>query len=461
MSANDDLLMQFVEMTGSDPDTASYFLELSGYDLEAALNLLFSGDIKPPSSQTPSSSIKTDEKDTNNQIELNDTSFPTLEDEEDSIREADPVRQQVLLDFSSPRQRQEVNMGSISNLALSRAEDSSVEWMFPPPNHLSFPGTLAEARATAKKDQKWILVNIQCDKAFSSHLLNRDVWTNETLVSLIRMNFVFWQRGTTSQDGQMFATMHRLSPEMGGEGFPVIGLVDARTGALISTIKVTAKTDANDVILKLMEFLEANNINGLDAPVARPRVNSKSSELPPVPTINDNFHNVDNDLATALDMSMKLPSPPVEEDSLTPSTSGDKETETRTSEKEVVTDSNTSSPYSRISLEDTIPPTDAALGIKISLKLAPDLVQAIASDTKSKLANSLVRSFHAEDHTVQHVYAAVYYLLQAHMASLPASCQNRDFDLLTAFPRCSLNEKRDLSVSAAGLKGAQVIMQWL
>jgi hypothetical protein len=198
---NDDLVMQFVEMTGSDPDTASYFLELAGHDLESALNLMFSGDIEPPNSTTPPSDV--------------------VDDSEEVIREADPVRQQVLLDFSyqEPLRTRETNVG------FSRAEDSSVEWLFPPPNHLSFPGTLAEAREVAKKDQKWILVNIQCDKAFSSHLLNRDVWTNETLVSLIRMNFVFWQRGTTSQDGQMFVSMHRLSPELGGEGFPIIGLV--------------------------------------------------------------------------------------------------------------------------------------------------------------------------------------------------------------------------------------------
>ena len=106
--------------------------------------------------------------------------------------------------------------------------------MFPPPNHLSFPGTLAEARATAVKDQKWILVNIQCDKEFSSHLLNRDVWTNETLVSLLRMNFIFWQRGKTSQDGEMFVSMHRLSSELGGEGFPMIGIVvRVRSGELM------------------------------------------------------------------------------------------------------------------------------------------------------------------------------------------------------------------------------------
>lgn len=207
-----DLAAQFVEMTGSDPDTAMYFLEMSGFDLESALNLMFSGDIPPP---VPSSS-------TSNTNHFSDSvqndPFHSFGDYEgDSIRVADPVRQQVLLDPGH-------SGGMNARMAFSRAEDPSVEWMFSPPHHLSFPGTLAEARATAKNDHKWILVNIQCDKAFSSHLLNRDVWTNDTLVSLIRSNFVFWQRGTTSQDGKMFCSIHGMSTE-GANDFPLIGIV--------------------------------------------------------------------------------------------------------------------------------------------------------------------------------------------------------------------------------------------
>ena len=100
-------------------------------------------------------------------------------------------------------------------------------------------------------------------------------------------------------------------------------------------------------------------------------------------------------------------------------------------------------------------------GVKVSLKLVPELVQAIASTSHSKPQQALVRSFHGEDQRVQHVYAAVHFLLQTHTASLSPECRGRAFDLRTAFPRLSLDDKRDLSVNAAGLKGAQVIMQWL
>lgn len=221
MNTNDEIMMQFIDMTGSEPETALYFLEMSNFDLEKALNLMFSGDIPPPSS---SSNVVTQSQST---IPHTD-SFPSYDDDDsqENVRMADPVRQQVLLDVPSLSHLEaQGNHSARANFVLSRAEDAAVEWMFPPPSHLSFPGTLAEARSLAKTEQKWILVNIQCDKEFSSHMLNRDVWTNETLVSLLRMNFVFWQRGTTSQDGQMFSSMHRLSPEVGGAGFPMIGVV--------------------------------------------------------------------------------------------------------------------------------------------------------------------------------------------------------------------------------------------
>lgn len=77
-------------------------------------------------------------------------------------------------------------------------------------------------------------MNIQDHKIFDSHLLNRDVWTNETLVSLIRMNFLFWQRGSTSIDAKQFiASYHINETEL-----PVIGIIDTRTGELLLTMKV-------------------------------------------------------------------------------------------------------------------------------------------------------------------------------------------------------------------------------
>jgi hypothetical protein len=58
--------------------------------------------------------------------------------------------------------------------------------MFPPPSHLSYAGSFAEVRRVAAADSKWILINIQNHNEFSSHLLNRDTWKDETVESIIR-----------------------------------------------------------------------------------------------------------------------------------------------------------------------------------------------------------------------------------------------------------------------------------
>ena len=48
----------------------------------------------------------------------------------------------------------------------------------------------------AKDDKKWILVNIQSHLEFSSQMMNRDTFIDETVITLLRTSFVFWQRGT-------------------------------------------------------------------------------------------------------------------------------------------------------------------------------------------------------------------------------------------------------------------------
>ena len=52
-----------------------------------------------------------------------------------------------------------------------------------------------QARSMAKDDKKWMLVNIQSHLEFSSQMMNRDTFVDETIITLLRTSFVFWQRG--------------------------------------------------------------------------------------------------------------------------------------------------------------------------------------------------------------------------------------------------------------------------
>ncbi|KAJ3689630.1 hypothetical protein LUZ61_018794 [Rhynchospora tenuis] len=69
------------------------------------------------------------------------------------------------------------------------------------PFALMYNGTMKQAKMDAALQDKWLLVNIQSAEEFSSHMLNRDTWANETLTQIIRSNFLFWQVYNTNIEG--------------------------------------------------------------------------------------------------------------------------------------------------------------------------------------------------------------------------------------------------------------------
>jgi hypothetical protein len=64
-----------------------------------------------------------------------------------------------------------------------------------PPTHLVFTaGGFRAALQEAEATNRWMLVNLQTDSALASHCLNRDVWRDEAVSSIVKENFVFWQK---------------------------------------------------------------------------------------------------------------------------------------------------------------------------------------------------------------------------------------------------------------------------
>ena len=54
-------------------------------------------------------------------------------------------------------------------------------------------GGFLGARNFAKDARRWLLVNIQSDADFACHALNRDVWRDELVESLVNEGFILWQ----------------------------------------------------------------------------------------------------------------------------------------------------------------------------------------------------------------------------------------------------------------------------
>jgi len=111
--------------------------------------------------------------------------------------------------------------------------------MFAPPSY-AFQGTFDEAVMHARKENKWLLVNIQDCTVFESHELNRSVWSNAEVKHLIEASFVLWQAEITSPDGKEYRRLYSVEKHrypasrkeklaLVCDQLPFIAVIDPRT----------------------------------------------------------------------------------------------------------------------------------------------------------------------------------------------------------------------------------------
>lgn len=380
--ANTSVLSYFLELTGCPTETAQHLLEASNWDISAAMELYLETQGGGPAPMSQEDTAAAD-------------IIPEPSPGSPRVRAPDPVREDRLVQDSIMMRRREME--------FSRAEDPSVEWMFAPPRHLSYPGNFNELRQLAQSSNKWILINIQDHTEFSSHLLNRDVWTNENIVSVIRMNFLFWQRGSSSMDGMKCITQYHLE-----HALPFIGIIDHRTGAVVFSLK--GLVDASELFIHLVEFLDENSLDNHDPPKIR------HNALSSTPSATRNSTPASSSLATSpMTTSSTAVSP----------------------EQHVAAE-----PFVAIVEEDYGPVPEEATGedaVTISLK------------TPSEKAPK-TRSFN-KTHLVREVFAF------AKSLEMEAAI-GRPFDLYTPYPRTSLSARLNDTIDEADIKGTRLIMQW-
>ena len=56
-----------------------------------------------------------------------------------------------------------------------------------------FKGDFQSARDAATSTKKYLMVNIQDACEFPCQVLNRDVWSNEAVKTILKEHFIFWQ----------------------------------------------------------------------------------------------------------------------------------------------------------------------------------------------------------------------------------------------------------------------------
>lgn len=183
---------------------------------------------------------------------------------EDNIRAPDTVKEERLVTESrKPLSRLDrVRLRSTNDADMV---ETSGDWIFTLPKEAPYDNVklqLFEARELSLKSKKWLLVNIQSSKSFPCQEMNRDTWRDESISEVLKVYFVFWQRGVTSPGGLHFIKLYNICSEAdldtqeGISIFPGIYIIDPRTGALMKSISRRGFMPPGDLAQLLIEWCE-------------------------------------------------------------------------------------------------------------------------------------------------------------------------------------------------------------
>ena len=231
MSANDELVSQFLAFTGSsDVDRAQSYLEMSGGNLETAVSLFMEhttaadegGGVLDDSDEVAAAAaasphVRAPDETRTMRLMDHDPMIPgggglmnplmgalMQADDEDLMESAsafaravDPLAAVNAAAAAAAAAEEEEEENGLQEQTQSEALGD----MFAAPTHLIHKGGgFQGARAVAKDARRWLLVNIQKDSEFSSHALNRDVWRDDLVENLIREGFIFFQTVSTGME---------------------------------------------------------------------------------------------------------------------------------------------------------------------------------------------------------------------------------------------------------------------
>lgn len=125
--------------------------------------------------------------------------------------------------------------------------------LFQPPFDIMSIVDLDSAKSEARAAQKWIMVNLQDNADFASQILNRDLWKDKTVKSVVAESFVFLQYTKDSDDGLQYIQFYPF------EKYPHISILDPRTGERVKTW--SEPIQAMEFISDVTEFLERYSLD--------------------------------------------------------------------------------------------------------------------------------------------------------------------------------------------------------
>jgi len=310
-STQADALASFCSMTGLEtaPDFARGILENHGWNLESATHafMAMSGD------------TTTNESTNTAQVDSDGVRAPIPQKEERLYDDRDEYMQRVQMqqllmrglmpsslmdggmrrtsgrigsatsrmasavdpfaDYSSASWQQRGMMGSAaaavpaasssSSRRRPHASNANLSRLFAPPDHLLYRSATGDlsweaALDEAMQQKKFLLINVQQADEFASHQLNRDVWRNRQIESLVKQHYIFVQVASSTASGARYsqlyhppsmptiAILHPLTREKLFDAHPPVGS-RTRMGPVSTKREIVVD---NELVAKLVEALK-------------------------------------------------------------------------------------------------------------------------------------------------------------------------------------------------------------
>lgn len=306
---HDESITSFMTVTGADTAIATQYLTVSNWEVAKAVNLYMenggsslagasgSMDTNHTSVQNPPPPIRSTRTaaaapssssmnpNTSHDEQLARQLASSMED--DDVRAPDPSRKQRLMDdddddlsYSRIGLRRRITgaeeKDDIDAINATFMEDrggfgeegltsrSSLTSMFRPPLRLLYRGTFSSAMKAAKEQGKWLLVNIQDETVFTSHMLNRDTWSDDIVQNVVESGFVFWQNYWSNEPTRKYISLYPLQREE----LPHIAIIDPRSGQRLA--QWTGFLSPQDLTEKLSDFCDQHPIPEGHASTAAP-----------------------------------------------------------------------------------------------------------------------------------------------------------------------------------------------
>ncbi|KAM7256025.1 hypothetical protein ACFE04_011766 [Oxalis oulophora] len=212
------MISSFLDITtGQTTHTARKFLQFTNWQLDDAIGMFY---MENDNKNNWDNNVNYDHS---RRSSYYNSANQFYDDFGNVIRAPLPVVRNKLYDHDDADVFNSVDQAKHSEVWESNSQPQLAS-LYQPPYQLMFHGSFDKAKCASSAQNKWLIVNLQSVKEFSSHTLNRDTWANDAVSQIISTNFMFWQVYDDTTEGQKVSTYYKLT------SFPVVLVIDPITG---------------------------------------------------------------------------------------------------------------------------------------------------------------------------------------------------------------------------------------